>query len=77
LFLPSTDGDNSTFLPAEQVRLSVPVVSAQSVWLSSLQTAPSFHSPPSFSLPQPEPRASAQSLNVALAVGAKAEDGRD
>lgn len=71
---PSTDGVKTTFLPAELVRLSVPAVSAQSVWLSALQTAPSFHSPPFFSPPQPEPRASVQSLNVAFAVGTEAED---
>lgn len=59
------------FLPAELIRLSVPVISAQSVWLSSLQRAPSFHSPPSFSQLQPESRASARSLNVAFAVRAK------
>lgn len=64
----------SICLQAELIPLSVPVISAQSVWLSSLQTAPSFQSPPSFSLPQPESRASARSLYVVFAVEKKAED---
>lgn len=64
----------SIFLPAELIPLSAPVVSAQSVWLSSLQTAPSSHSPPSSSQPQPEPRASARSLYVAFAVRAEADN---
>lgn len=59
------------FLPAEPILLSVPAVSAQSVWLSSLQTTPSFQSPPSFSQPQPEPRAFARSLYAAFAEEAK------
>lgn len=63
------------FLPAELILLSVPAVAAQSVWLSSLQTAPSFQSPPSFSQPRPEPRASARSLYAAFAEETKAKDG--
>ena len=58
----------TSFLPAELVRPSAPVVSAQSVWLSFLQTAPSFHSPPFSSPFQPEPRASARSLCASFAA---------
>lgn len=58
-----------TVLPIEPILLSAPEVSTLSAWLSSPQTAPSFHSPPSFSQPQPEPRASAQSQNAAFATG--------
>lgn len=59
----------SIFLPAELILLFVPVVSAQSVWLSSLRIAPSFQSPLSSSQPQPESQASAQSLYAVFAVG--------
>lgn len=58
-----------TVLPIEPIPLSAPEVSTLSAWLSSPQIAPSFHSPPSFSQPQPEPRASAQSQNAAFATG--------
>lgn len=57
----------SLFLPAEPVLLSVLVVSARSVWLSSLQTAPAFQFPPSFSQPQPGSPAFALFLNAVFA----------
>ena len=61
--------ESDIFLPAELILLFVPVVSAQSVWLSSLQRAPSFQSLLSSSQPQPESQASAQSLYAVFAVG--------
>lgn len=65
---------SSLFLPAEPVLLFVLVASARSVLLSSLQTAPSFQFPPSFSQPQPESPVFAQFLCGVFAGNKKIQE---
>lgn len=62
------------FLPAEPVLLFVLVVSARSVLLSALQTAPSFQFPPSSSQPQPETLVFAQFLIGVFAENRKIQE---